>query len=112
MTDIEKKLTETPAPALTLTPDLTEAAIVPEAPAPVMVQQAAPEAQELDASTLSEEELRMVDEFANRIDVRDSATILQYGAGAQKKMADFPKPLWKRCARRIWVLRATLSSMW
>lgn len=89
MTDIEKKLTETPAPALTLTPDLTEAAIVPEAPAPVMVQQAAPEAQELDASTLSEEELRMVDEFANRIDVRDSATILQYGAGAQKKMADF-----------------------
>lgn len=89
MTDIEKKLTETPAPALTLTPDLTEAAIVPEAPAPVMVQQAAPEAQELDASALSEEELRMVDEFANRIDVRDSATILQYGAGAQKKMADF-----------------------
>lgn len=89
MTDIEKKLTETPAPALTLTPDLTEAAIVPEAPAPVMLQQTAPEAQELDASALSEEELRMVDEFANQIDVRNSATILQYGAGAQKKMADF-----------------------
>lgn len=89
MTDIEKKLTETPAPALTLTPDLTEAAIVPEAPAPVTLQQTAPEAQELDASALSEAELRMVDEFADQIDVRNSATILQYGAGAQKKMADF-----------------------
>lgn len=90
MTDIEKKLTETPAPALTLTPDLTEAAIVPEAPAPVTMQQAAvPETQELDTSALSDEELRMVDEFADQIDVRNSATILQYGAGAQKKMADF-----------------------
>lgn len=90
MTDIEKKLTETPAPALTLSPDLTEAAIVPEAPAPVTMRQAAvPETQELDTSALSDEELRMVDEFADQIDVRNSATILQYGAGAQKKMADF-----------------------
>ena len=30
-----------------------------------------------------------MDSFAQQIDVRDSTTILQYGAGAQKKMADF-----------------------
>lgn len=90
MTENETKLSEAPVPTLTLTPELTEVTVMPEAPAPVAVQQAAaPEAQDLDASALSEAELRMVDEFADQIDVRNSATILQYGAGAQKKMADF-----------------------
>ncbi len=31
----------------------------------------------------------MVDAFAGQIDLADSAAVLQYGAGAQKKMADF-----------------------
>lgn len=31
----------------------------------------------------------MVDDFAKQIDIRNSAAILQYGAGTQKKMADF-----------------------
>ena len=38
---------------------------------------------------LSDEEKRMVDNFSQQINVRDSSMILQYGAGAQKKMADF-----------------------
>ena len=38
---------------------------------------------------LTDEEKQMVDSFAQQIDVRDSAMVLQYGAGAQKKMADF-----------------------
>lgn len=38
---------------------------------------------------LTPEEQRMVDEFAARIDLKDSNIILQYGAGAQKKIADF-----------------------
>lgn len=43
---------------------------------------------ELDDSMLTEEEKQMVESFAGQINLRDSAVILQYGAGAQKKMAD------------------------
>ena len=38
---------------------------------------------------LSAEEIKMVDEFAQQIDLNNSNAILQYGAGTQKKMADF-----------------------
>lgn len=38
---------------------------------------------------LSPQEQKMVEEFAGRIDLKDSNAILQYGAGAQKKIADF-----------------------
>ena len=38
---------------------------------------------------LSEEERRAVDAFAAQIDLMNSNAILQYGAGTQKKMADF-----------------------
>ncbi len=38
---------------------------------------------------LSEEEKKQVEAFANQIDVKNSSAILQYGAGAQKRMADF-----------------------
>ena len=43
----------------------------------------------LDEEILSEEERRMVDAFAAQIDLMNSNAILQYGAGTQKKMADF-----------------------
>lgn len=42
-----------------------------------------------DDSMLSEEERRMVEQFTNQIDLHNSNIILQYGAGTQKKMADF-----------------------
>ena len=42
-----------------------------------------------DDSILSEEEKAAVEQFANQIDVTNSSMILQYGAGTQKKMADF-----------------------
>lgn len=48
-----------------------------------------PKQEALDDSMLSEEERRMVEAFAKQIDITDSAMILQYGAGTQKKMADF-----------------------
>lgn len=44
---------------------------------------------EMDDSILSPQERKMVDDFAKQIDIRNSAAILQYGAGTQKKMADF-----------------------
>ena len=40
-------------------------------------------------TTLSPEEQQMVDAFAAKIDVENTTQILQYGAGTQKKMADF-----------------------
>lgn len=42
-----------------------------------------------DESTLTPEERKMVDDFASQIELSNSNLILQYGAGAQKKMADF-----------------------
>lgn len=42
-----------------------------------------------DDSALSDEEKQAVESFADQIDLTNSAIILQYGAGAQKKMADF-----------------------
>ena len=45
--------------------------------------------QVFDDSILSEEERRVVQAFAAQIDLTNSAAVLQYGAGTQKKMADF-----------------------
>ena len=69
------------APTLTLDPFAEEKAtevVVVEEPK-----------EELDDSMLSEEERAMVASFSEQIDLTNSTMILQYGAGTQKKMADF-----------------------
>ena len=78
-------------PQLTLTPSLDDAPVPELAAQPAATVPAAPEqaTPQLDDSMLTDEEKQMVDSFAQQIDVRDSAMVLQYGAGAQKKMADF-----------------------
>lgn len=43
----------------------------------------------LNDSMLSDEERRQVDAFVDQIDLHNSAAILHYGVGTQKKMADF-----------------------
>lgn len=43
----------------------------------------------LEEVALTEEEKKTVDAFAAQIDLTNSSVILQYGAGTQKKMADF-----------------------
>lgn len=48
-----------------------------------------PEDPAMDDSILTEEERRTVDTFAKQIDLTNSTMVLQYGAGTQKKMADF-----------------------
>ena len=69
-----------PAPELTLEPFKEEM----QTPVP------APEKQEImDESILTDDERRTVDQFASQIDLTNSTMILQYGAGTQKKMADF-----------------------
>ena len=42
-----------------------------------------------DESQLTEQERKMVNEFAQKIDVTDSSVVLQYGAAAQKNIASF-----------------------
>ncbi len=96
-------------PELTLTPDLNTAmAAAPAAPAaPTLTleptsaatdaaaAQAAAQAErdanavKLDESQLTEEERKMVNDFAEKIDITDSAVVLQYGAAAQKNIASF-----------------------
>ena len=47
------------------------------------------EPEPMDDNVLSPEEQQMVNDFAEQINLDDSNAILQYGAGTQKKMADF-----------------------
>lgn len=42
-----------------------------------------------DEGYLTEEEKKMVNEFVDKIDINNTNSILQYGVGAQKKIADF-----------------------
>lgn len=75
-------LDEMEMPTLTFDP-----APVPEEKAPVVPVQE--EKAELDDSMLNDKERQMVESFAKQIDIRNTNGILQYGAGTQKKMADF-----------------------
>lgn len=70
---------ENAAPVLTLEPQ--NEAVIPAASANTDQQLTEPE--------LTAEEKQMVADFAARIDVENTAQILQYGAATQKKMADF-----------------------
>lgn len=62
---------------------------LPELVTMVPTPQAEIKPAKLDESTFTEAELKIIDEFAEKIDVTNSGMILQYGASAQKKMADF-----------------------
>ena len=66
-------------PELTLEPELETVDVVPAKPEP-------PKAEE---PVLTPAEQKVVDDFAAKIDVENTAQILQYGAGTQKKMAAF-----------------------
>ena len=69
--------------SLTLEPELTEA------PALVPAQESAVAQTQPSEPVLTAEEQKIVDDFAAKIDVENTTQILQYGAGTQKKMADF-----------------------
>ena len=90
-TDFTPELTLTPdaaavqtAPELTLDPTAAEAEVK-------QADQALRDANavKLDESMLSESERKMVADFSEKIDIRDSNLVLQYGAAAQKNIAGF-----------------------
>ena len=67
-------------PTLTLEPELERVTeIAPAKPEPPKVEE----------PVLSPQEQQLVADFAAKIDVENTNQILQYGAGTQKKMADF-----------------------
>ncbi len=70
-------------PSLTLDPFAEEKQPQEEEP---LAKSEQPEPVEV---VLTPEEQKMVDEFAAKIDLANSNMVLQYGAGAQKKIADF-----------------------
>ncbi len=82
---MEHDFTKVEAPSLTLEPDLETEPEVSLAPA----ASAAVEEPKVPEPTLTPEEQQLVNDFAAKIDVENTAQILQYGAGTQKKMADF-----------------------
>jgi len=79
------------APTLTLDPfvDLNQPSPTPMAPTMVLAPEPEKQADILDDSILNDAEKKMVETFSNQIDITNSTVILQYGAGTQKKMADF-----------------------
>lgn len=88
MTDEIKPDNDLPVPSLTLEPNLDESGAIELVEETTVETEPAPKA-ELDESALSPEEKEMVENFSQQIDLNDSNMIVQYGAGAQKKMADF-----------------------
>lgn len=86
MTDFETMTAEAPTLDFGAFDEQTQKELPAEAAAAEVIP--APQG-EMDDSMLSEEQKQMVSEFAEKIDLRNSNAILQYGAGTQKKMADF-----------------------
>lgn len=79
----EEMTKEPQAPAVTLTLESQEAGLETQK------ENRKAEAAVFDESTLTPEERKMVDDFAAQIDLNNSSVVLQFGAGAQKKIADF-----------------------
>ena len=71
-------------PQLTLTPNLDEQALTMEKKEETPAPEAGP-----DMSMLSEAEQKAVRAFAEQIDLTDANQVIQYGAAAQKNIADF-----------------------
>ncbi|MCC8129788.1 MAG: toxic anion resistance protein [Clostridiales bacterium] len=88
------------APALTLNPE-GETEKKPEAPAV-----------DLNEQLLNDAEKKVVDDFAKKIDIRDSTQVLQYGAAAQKNVAAFSSSaLNKVSTKDLGEVGDTLSSL-
>lgn len=78
--DLDEMVKE--APSLTLTPFTGGE---PENQ-PLTIEEEQPEIPEV---VLTPQEQKMVDDFASQIDITNTQMVMQYGAGSQKKIADF-----------------------
>lgn len=83
MSELDEMLKE--APSLTLDP-FTQPI---EAAAESNIQVIKEEQPKVPEVVLTAEEQKMVDDFASQIDITNTQMVMQYGAGSQKKIADF-----------------------
>lgn len=81
---VEREFDQTPAPTLTLDPFGSTMAATAQPQTKEEIQKSF-----AGEGELSPQERQQVAQFATQIDLNNSQMILQYGAGTQKKMADF-----------------------
>lgn len=87
MNDLDEMLKE--APTLTFEPVVetkTQAPVLAEESTPAEIHTAE---ENMATVQLTPEEQKMVDDFAAQIDITNTQQVLQFGAGCQKKIADF-----------------------
>lgn len=84
--DTTTKTQTSTIPTLVFDATEPELPVVTEAAAEIVVPKNEPE---LSETLLTPEEQKAVDEFCDKIDIHNSNAILQYGVGAQKKLASF-----------------------
>ncbi len=84
--DLDEMLKE--APTLSFDP-IPEAAPAGQEGSQLVSREETSMTESIPEVQLTAEEQRMVDDFAAKIDIKNSNLVLQYGAGAQKKIADF-----------------------
>lgn len=80
---LEQDLRKTAIPSLTLDPMGESPENIATDPGDTITQVT------LEKERLSLEEQKMVDDFADKIDIRNSNIVLQFGSATQKKVADF-----------------------
>ena len=91
MADNEFDFNAPAAPSLTLdtAPAAPSLTLDPEADAKVVEEAKKATPATVEDTPLSAEEQKMVDDFAEKIDITNSQMVLQYGAASQKKLSDF-----------------------
>ena len=82
----QAQVQEEPAITLTLTPEEVEQEAAKPEEAPALEEEVK---DPIEEANLSEAEKKTVNDFSEKINIQESNTILQYGAAAQKKVADF-----------------------
>lgn len=84
--DLDEMLKEAPTLTLSPLPDTREEIVVAKTQESASVTSAQEDQYEVQ---LTPEEQKMVDDFAAQIDLTNTQQVLQFGAGSQKKIADF-----------------------
>ena len=93
MADLSNELDLNVPAAPSLTPDAAPAAptltLDPAADEKVIAESKKATPVQVEDTPLSPEEQKMVNDFAEKIDITNSQMVLQYGAASQKKLSDF-----------------------
>ena len=92
-------------PTLTLEPELEEVQLAPK-------EETAPVEAPVPQPVLTPQEQKMVADFAAKIDLENTNQVLQYGAAAQKKMAESSRSLTKKSPRASWASLKSKVTSW